>query len=186
VLEGDGWTVSRPGRFTSGKDPVPIVQEAGWAPRPVWTCAKNLAPTGIFLYHSWPFSTFRPFWPLVVQVTNMGQIILLPLRKEVMLWIFPAGKIRRLRSGANPRSWVPEASMLTPRSPKPLPGFDPRTVQPVVSLYTDWATRPIRVYDMIWYTYILPQLGWHPVAAVHHTFTRKQYTYTQTARIIQR
>jgi hypothetical protein len=30
-----------------------------------------------------------------------------------MLWIFPAGKIRRLRSGANPRSWVPEASALT-------------------------------------------------------------------------
>jgi hypothetical protein len=27
--------------------PVPIVQEAGWAPGPVWTCAKNLAPTGI-------------------------------------------------------------------------------------------------------------------------------------------
>jgi hypothetical protein len=26
---------------------VPIVQEAGWAPGPVWTCAKNLAPTGI-------------------------------------------------------------------------------------------------------------------------------------------
>jgi hypothetical protein len=25
----------------------------------------------------------------------------------------------------------------------PQPGFDPRTVQPVVSLYTDWATRPI-------------------------------------------
>jgi hypothetical protein len=22
-------------------------QEAGWAPGPVWTCAKNLAPTGI-------------------------------------------------------------------------------------------------------------------------------------------
>jgi hypothetical protein len=44
-----GWMVRapRPGRFTPGKDPVPIVQEAGWAPRPVWTCAKNLAPTGI-------------------------------------------------------------------------------------------------------------------------------------------
>jgi hypothetical protein len=27
--------------------PVPIVHEAGWAPGPVWTCAKNLAPTGI-------------------------------------------------------------------------------------------------------------------------------------------
>jgi hypothetical protein len=29
------------------RDPVPIVQEAGWAPGPVWTDAENLAPTGI-------------------------------------------------------------------------------------------------------------------------------------------
>ena len=41
-----GWSTSRPGRFTPGKDPVPIVQEAGWAPGPVWTSAENLAPTG--------------------------------------------------------------------------------------------------------------------------------------------
>jgi hypothetical protein len=47
VLEGGGWSAPRPGRFTPGKHPVPIVQEAGWAPGPVWTCAKNLAPTGI-------------------------------------------------------------------------------------------------------------------------------------------
>jgi len=33
--------------FTPWKDPVPIVQEAGWAPGPVWTGAENLAPTGI-------------------------------------------------------------------------------------------------------------------------------------------
>ena len=33
--------------FTPGKDPVPIVQEAGWAPGPVWTGAEKLAPTGI-------------------------------------------------------------------------------------------------------------------------------------------
>ena len=26
------------------KDPVPIVQEAGWAPGPVWTSAENLTP----------------------------------------------------------------------------------------------------------------------------------------------
>ena len=32
--------------FTPGKDPVPTVQEAGWAPGPVWTGAKNLALTG--------------------------------------------------------------------------------------------------------------------------------------------
>ena len=29
------------------EDVVPIVQEAGWAPGPVWTGAENLAPTGI-------------------------------------------------------------------------------------------------------------------------------------------
>jgi hypothetical protein len=44
---GDGWSTPRPGRFTPGKDPVPIVQEAGWAPGPVWTGPENLAPTGI-------------------------------------------------------------------------------------------------------------------------------------------
>jgi len=36
-----------PAAFTPGKDPVPIVQEAGWAPGPVWTGAENLAPKGI-------------------------------------------------------------------------------------------------------------------------------------------
>jgi hypothetical protein len=30
------------------------------------------------------------------------------------------------------------------RKISPLPGFDPRTVQPVVIRYTDWATRPTR------------------------------------------
>ena len=30
--------------LTPGKDPVPIVQEAGWASGPVWTGAENLAP----------------------------------------------------------------------------------------------------------------------------------------------
>jgi len=52
--------------LTPGKDPVPIVQEAGWASGPIWTGAENLAP----------------------------------------------------------------------------PGFDPGTVQPVGSRYTDYATRP--------------------------------------------
>ena len=33
--------------FHPRKDPVPIVQEAGWAPGPVWTGAENLAYTGI-------------------------------------------------------------------------------------------------------------------------------------------
>jgi len=44
-----GWVVSVTSRplFNPGKYPVPIVQEAGWAPGPVWTGAENLAPNGI-------------------------------------------------------------------------------------------------------------------------------------------
>ena len=36
-----------PASLPLGKDSVPIVQEAGWAPGPVWTSAESLAPTGI-------------------------------------------------------------------------------------------------------------------------------------------
>ena len=47
ALDGGRWSTPRPGRFTPGKDPIPIVKEAGWAPRPVLSSAENLAPTGI-------------------------------------------------------------------------------------------------------------------------------------------
>ena len=36
-----------------------------------------------------------------------------------MLRIFTSVKIQRLRPGLNPQTWVPEASMLTTRPPKP-------------------------------------------------------------------
>jgi len=35
-----------PGRFSRGKDPVPIIQEAKWASGPAWTGTENLAPPG--------------------------------------------------------------------------------------------------------------------------------------------
>ena len=43
------WGVSVTPRplFTPRKDPVAIVQEAAWAPGPVWAGAENLAPTRI-------------------------------------------------------------------------------------------------------------------------------------------
>jgi hypothetical protein len=44
------------------------------------------------------------------------------LPKESVLRIFPPLKIRRLRPGLNSRTWVPEASTLNPRPPKPLMG----------------------------------------------------------------
>jgi hypothetical protein len=45
---GRGISVMPRPHFTPRKDPVPIVQEAGWAPGPVWKGEENLAPTGIW------------------------------------------------------------------------------------------------------------------------------------------
>ena len=44
ALEGVRGQRHAPAALHPGKDPVPIVQEAGWAPGPVWTRAENLAP----------------------------------------------------------------------------------------------------------------------------------------------
>jgi len=33
-------------RFTPGNDPVPIVEEAEWAPGAFWTGTENLSPAG--------------------------------------------------------------------------------------------------------------------------------------------
>jgi len=42
ALEGGEWSAARPGRtLPPGKDPVPILQEAGWAPGPVWMGGKS-------------------------------------------------------------------------------------------------------------------------------------------------
>jgi hypothetical protein len=47
VEEGE-WSAARPDRtLPPRKGPVPIVQEAGWVPGPVWTGVENLVPTGI-------------------------------------------------------------------------------------------------------------------------------------------
>ena len=45
-LEGVSGQQQSPAYFTNGKDPVPNLQEAGWAPGPVWTGGKP-RPTGI-------------------------------------------------------------------------------------------------------------------------------------------
>ena len=42
ALEVREWSAARPGRtLPPGKEPVPILQEAGWATGPVWTDGKS-------------------------------------------------------------------------------------------------------------------------------------------------
>ena len=48
ALDRGGWSKPRSGLFTPGKrDPAPDVQQAVWAPGPIWTGAENLAATEI-------------------------------------------------------------------------------------------------------------------------------------------
>ena len=58
-----GWGVSVTPQplFTHGKEPVSIVQEAGWAPGPVWRGAENLAP---------PANDPRTVQPVASRYTN--------------------------------------------------------------------------------------------------------------------
>jgi hypothetical protein len=55
TLDGGEWSASRPGRaLVPGKGPpVPIVQEAGWAPEPVWT--QRLQEKSFRLYQGLKF-----------------------------------------------------------------------------------------------------------------------------------
>jgi len=60
MLDGGGWSMPGPGCFTPGRDPVPIIQEAGWAPGLVWTGAKNLAPPG---FNHWTIQLYQLCYP---------------------------------------------------------------------------------------------------------------------------
>jgi len=70
---GCGVNVTPRPHFTPRKDPVPIVQEAGWAPGPVWTGAQIPAPTVIrtphFPAHSQ--SLYRLSYPAHVNVRDI-------------------------------------------------------------------------------------------------------------------
>jgi len=54
-----------PAAFTTGKDRVPIVQEAGWAPGPIWIGAEHLAPPP-------PGFDPRTFQPVGSRYTDYG------------------------------------------------------------------------------------------------------------------
>jgi len=77
------WGVSVTPRplFTPGKGPVPIVQEAGWAPGPVWTGAENLAPTGIRPQTVQPVASRYTDWATRPTVEGM------PVTKDMQVFL---------------------------------------------------------------------------------------------------
>ena len=57
------WPASRPARLYLRKDPVPIVQESGWVPEPVWIGVENLAPQGFDPRNFQPVASRIPTTP---------------------------------------------------------------------------------------------------------------------------
>jgi hypothetical protein len=89
---------------------------------------ENVAPTGIFfLIVLVLFALFVRSSCSLCSIDHSRPIVLRAVD-------FSIPKNPTASVGANPRSWVPEASTQTPTPPKPL---DPRIVLPVASLYTD-------------------------------------------------
>jgi len=68
--------------FNPGKDPVPIVQEAGWAPGPVWTGAENLASPGFDPRTVQPVASPRGF----CIIFNL-LFVFLTFQCKIFLWV---------------------------------------------------------------------------------------------------
>jgi hypothetical protein len=93
ALDGCEWSASRPGRALSpGKGPpLPIVQEAGWAPEPVWT--QRLKEKSFRLCRG--SNLDRPvLQPVARHCTDWAtQLLFMTIFKKVhwnILYIFPA------------------------------------------------------------------------------------------------
>jgi hypothetical protein len=81
ALDGGEWSASRPGRaLPPGKGPlVPIVQEAGWAPEPVWT--QRLEEKSFRLYRG--SNLDRPFvQPVAKHYTDWATLAHKSLRNK--------------------------------------------------------------------------------------------------------
>ena len=82
--------------LTPGQDPVPIVQEAGWASGLVWTDAENLAPTGIRSpdHPARRQSLYRLRYPAYAQKQENLQKI----RKSILVSYFLTGFFQKIFS----------------------------------------------------------------------------------------
>jgi hypothetical protein len=95
-----------PAAFTPGKDPVPIVQEVGWALEPVWMGAENLAPPGFDL---------RTFQPVTSRYTDYA--IPATNRNEYQEYFLGGKGDRCLGLTTLPPSWADCLEIWEPQPP---------------------------------------------------------------------
>ena len=78
ALDGRQWFNATPRPlYPRERDPVPIVQEAVWAPGPIWTDTENLAPNVIFfLVFSCTLFVLQPYLFLCLPVLHFVSSLL--------------------------------------------------------------------------------------------------------------
>jgi hypothetical protein len=68
-----GGQLHAPAALPRERDPVPIVQEAGWAPKSVWTNEENLARTGIHIIYYILYILYTTYYVLYMCVFEVSE-----------------------------------------------------------------------------------------------------------------
>ena len=92
---GVGGQRHAPTAFNAGKDPVPIVQETGWAPGPVLTGAENLVLSGFDPRIVQPVKIHYTYWATPAPFISVCFIYLRFIRGNYNLKILGTGSIFR-------------------------------------------------------------------------------------------
>jgi len=77
------WSAVRSGRFISGKDPVPIVQERGWASGLLLDGTKNLAAPGFDPWIVQPIAICYTVYAIPTVVYNVGTEVTLVFQTAI-------------------------------------------------------------------------------------------------------
>jgi hypothetical protein len=135
-----GWVVNATPRplYPRERDPVKIVLDARWAPGPVWTNEKNLAPTGTFFFISFCILYFIRTCFFVLIVLHFA------------FFVFTCNTQHKHpcpRWDSNPQPQHVIDRRPSPETAQPLgSAIRSRTVHSVASRYTNWAiTVPTRM-----------------------------------------
>ena len=92
------------------------------------------------------------YMPGVAHRVGRGIAVLFHDRGTRRGWVVSSTPRPHFTPGKRPSThfiggWVGPRAGLDGRKISSPPGFNPRTVQPVVSRYTDWATRPTLIFE---------------------------------------
>jgi len=155
TLEGGEWSAARPGRtLLTEKNPVPTLQEDGWAPGQVWTGGKY-RPYRDFFFCKYKFivpsvdkyngyvgssSVTWYIWKSVLECRIVTIVVLFLMAQSDCLLVW-----RRRLFVVSLQVWCRDAMFLSTVKCGIVSMWvliRSRNVQPVVDRCTDWTTQP--------------------------------------------